>query len=109
MGEQRYKKVMDGAAAWASFYRNNPDRFAEDYLHLKLKLFQRVLLIMMFLNTVFVWVASRGAGKSFLSAIYCVIRCILYPGQILKAHLYSNVHLNLIELLGSPKAMSATA
>lgn len=71
---------MDGAARWAAFYRNNPDRFAEDYLHLKLKLFQRVLLVMMFCNTVFVFIASRGAGKSFLSAIYCVIRCILWPG-----------------------------
>lgn len=71
---------MDGAARWAAFYRNNPDRFAEEYLHLKLKLFQRVLLVMMFCNTVFVFIASRGAGKSFLSAIYCVIRCILWPG-----------------------------
>ena len=26
------------------------------------------------------FIACRGIGKSFLSAIYCVTRCILYPG-----------------------------
>lgn len=28
----------------------------------------------------FVFIGSRGIGKTFLSAIFCVIRCILYPG-----------------------------
>lgn len=35
---------------------------------------------MMFWSTTFVFIAARGIGKSFLSAIYCVVRCILYPG-----------------------------
>ena len=26
------------------------------------------------------FIGSRGIGKSFLSAVFCVIRCILYPG-----------------------------
>lgn len=78
--KSRYRKVMDGAAAWASFYRNNPDRFAEEYLHIQLRLFQRILLVMMFSSTVAVFIAARGLGKTFLSAIYCVIRCILFPG-----------------------------
>ena len=26
------------------------------------------------------FIAARGLGKTYLSAIYCVIRCILYPG-----------------------------
>ena len=76
----RYEKILNGAALWGSFYRNNPDKFAEDYLHLKLKLFQRILLVMMFWSTTFVLIACRGLGKTFLSAIYCVIRCILWPG-----------------------------
>jgi hypothetical protein len=71
---------MDGAAYWGAFYRYNPDKFAEDYLHLKLKKFQKILLVMMFWSTIFVLIACRGLGKTFLSAIYCVIRCILYPG-----------------------------
>lgn len=76
----RYQRVMDGAAYWGSYYRYNPDKFAEDYLHLKLKRFQKLLLVMMFWSTTFVLIACRGLGKTFLSAIYCVIRCILYPG-----------------------------
>lgn len=35
---------------------------------------------MMFWSTTFVLIACRGLGKTYLSAIYCVIRCILYPG-----------------------------
>ena len=76
----RYEKILNGAAFWGAFYRHNPDKFAEDYLHLRLKRFQRLLLVMMFWSTTFVLIACRGIGKSFLSAVYCVIRCILFPG-----------------------------
>ena len=76
----RTEKVMDGAARWGSFYRENPDEFAKDYLHLKLRRFQKALLVMMFWSNIFVLIACRGLGKTFLSAVYCVIRCILYPG-----------------------------
>lgn len=76
----RYDKVMSGAAYWGSYYRANPDKFAKDYLHLDLRIFQKILLVMMFWSTTFVFIACRGLGKTFLSAIYCVVRCILYPG-----------------------------
>lgn len=52
----------------------------EEYLHVNLKLFQRILLTMMFWSTTFVLIACRGLGKTFISAVYCVVRCILYPG-----------------------------
>lgn len=76
----RYEKIMNGAAYWGSYYRSNPDKLAEEYLHLNLKRFQKILLVMMFWSTTFVLIACRGLGKTYLSAIYCVIRCILYPG-----------------------------
>ena len=76
----RYQRVMEGAALWGSYYRNNVDKFAQDYLHIRLKLFQRMLLVMMFWSTTFAMIACRGIGKTFISAVYCVIRCILYPG-----------------------------
>ena len=76
----RMQRIMNGAALWGAFYRNNPDKFASDYLHLRLKKFQKILLVMMFWSNVFVFIACRGIGKTFLSAIYCVTRCILYPG-----------------------------
>ena len=53
----RYESVMEGAAIWGAFYRANPDKFAEDYLHIQLKLFQRILLTMMFWSTTFVLIA----------------------------------------------------
>lgn len=71
---------MEGAAHWGAYYRKHPDEFVEDYLHIKLKLFQRFLLVAMMWSNVFVFIACRGIGKTYLSAIYTVVRCILYPG-----------------------------
>lgn len=79
----RYEKVLKGAATWGSYYRMNPDEFAKDYLHLNLKWFQNMLLTMMFWSETFVFIACRGLGKTYLSAVYCVIRCILYPGTVI--------------------------
>ncbi len=56
----RYTRVLNGAADWGAFYRKNPDRLVEDYLHVSLKLFQKILLIMMFWSTTFVFIACRG-------------------------------------------------
>ena len=33
---------MQGVAEWCAFYRENIHRFVEDYLHIKLKLFQKI-------------------------------------------------------------------
>lgn len=76
----RQEKILNGAAQWAAYYRANPHRLAHDYLHLDLKLFQKILIVMMNLCVNFVFIGSRGIGKTFLSAVFCVIRCILYPG-----------------------------
>lgn len=76
----RYEKIMHGAAVWGSYYRENPSKFVEEYLHIRLRLFQKILITMMFYSTIFVFIAVRGIGKTYLSAIYSVTRCILYPG-----------------------------
>lgn len=80
MMKTRYERLLEGAAYWASFYRENPEKFVGEYLHINLRLFQKILISMMFASTVFCWIMSRGGGKTFLSAIYCCVRCILYPG-----------------------------
>lgn len=80
MNKSRTERALESVAIWAGFYRCNPHRFAKDYLHLNLHLFQKILLVMMNMCTSFVFIASRGLGKSFLSAVFCCIRCILYPG-----------------------------
>lgn len=73
-------RILNGVAIWCAYYRSNPHRFAHDYLHLNLHLFQKILIIMMNWSSTTVFIGSRGIGKSFLSAVFCVIRCILYPG-----------------------------
>lgn len=77
----RSERIESGAAVWASYYRNNINRFAEDYLHVRLRLFQKILLVMMNICASFVYIASRGQGKSYLCAIFCCCRAILYPGS----------------------------
>ena len=43
-------------------------------------IFQKILIVMMNWSVVTVFIGSRGIGKTFISAVYAVIRCILYPG-----------------------------
>jgi hypothetical protein len=75
------ERLMNGISDWASFYRENPHIFVEEYLGIKLKPFQKIILFcaIHYNNTMFL--ASRGLSKTFLTAIYCVSRAILYPGS----------------------------
>lgn len=74
------EKLMEGVAAWASFYISRPDIFADEYLGLSLKPFQKILLYVMMHYNYTALFASRGLGKTFLTALFCVIICILKPG-----------------------------
>ena len=75
------QRILDGVDRWCSFYRENPHRFAQDFLNLKLKKFQQMLLFMMFHTSNSTILASRGIGKTFLVAVFCCIKCILYPSS----------------------------
>lgn len=79
--KEKSERLMDGVAYWAAFYRKNPQRFVREYLNIKLKLFQKILIYMMMVSTNFMYIASRGSGKTWLTSLYCVVRCILYPGS----------------------------
>lgn len=74
-------RFSDQMHIWVAYYRNNPHRFAKEFLGLNLHLFQAILLWGMMHHNIFMFIASRGLGKSFLSAVYLVTRCILYPGS----------------------------
>lgn len=75
------QKLMNGVALWASFYKENPHRFAKDYLNIHLKEFQQLIIWGMFHNNYSMFMAARGLGKTWITAVYCIIRCILYPGS----------------------------
>lgn len=80
IANSKSEKIMKIVAARCSFYRANPQRFAKDYLNLTLKPFQQLLLFLMVRSTGFCFIAARGLGKSFLTAVFCCIMAILYPG-----------------------------
>ena len=96
--QEKTDKLMEGVGIWTAFWRANPHRFAADYLNIQLKLFQKILLFVMNLCTVFNWISSRGAGKTYLVALYCVIRCILYPAT--KICVASGVRSQATEIIG---------
>ena len=79
IANEKSRRVLEGVAIWCSFYRHNPQRFVKDYLNISLKLFQKVLIYAMMLNNHFMFWASRGLGKTWLTALFCVVRCILFP------------------------------
>lgn len=78
--QEKSERVMEGVAYWGAYYRKNPQRMVKEYLNINLKLFQKILIYMMMVSTNFMYIASRGSGKTWLTALYCVIRCILFPG-----------------------------
>ena len=78
---EKSKRLMDGVGYWASYYRLNPQRFAKDYLNIqKLKKFQKINLHEMMRCTNGMLFMSRGGSKTWQLALFCIIRCILYPG-----------------------------
>ena len=94
----RDARILEGVGIWCAYYRANPHRFAHDYLHLDLYIFQKILLVLMNLCSTTVFIGSRGIGKTFLSAVFCVVRCILYPGtKICIASGTRGQSLNLVE------------
>ena len=78
--EQKYNSIMNAVNDMAAFYRSNPHRLCADYLNIRLKDFQKIILFEMVHNNFTMYIASRGQGKTFLIAIFCVVMCILYPG-----------------------------
>lgn len=78
--KNRTNTIMNLIAFRCSFYRANPHRFVKDFLGIELKLFQKILIYAMNFSDAFYFVAARSIGKTFLVALYAVIRCILYPG-----------------------------
>ena len=88
--QDKTDSIMNTIAERCAYYRANPHRFAEDFIPgLKLRIFQKILLWAMFNNDNFYYVASRGQGKTYLVALFCVIRCILYPRTKIKVASYT--------------------
>lgn len=60
VANDKAKRIMNGINVWCSFYRANPHRFCGDYLNIKLKLFQQIILYMMNWCNYIMYIAARG-------------------------------------------------
>lgn len=65
--------------AWTTYFRRNLDRFAEEYLGLKLKFYQKIMLYLMGISHVFVAICSRGTAKTYIMSVFAICKCLLYP------------------------------
>ena len=79
--QDKTNRIMNIVAERCAYYRANPQRFCEEFLNIKLKLFQKILIWVMMVYDAFYFVAARGIGKTYLVALFAVCRCILYPGS----------------------------
>lgn len=73
------EKLMNGIGVWTSYYRLFPHIFVKEYLGINLKVFQQILIYFMMHYNYFMYIASRGQGKTWLTAIFCCARAILFP------------------------------
>ncbi len=80
VAQEKEQRTMETVAHKASYYRANPQRFVAECLGITLKLFQKILIFAMMQYNYFMFIAARGIGKTWLTALFCCVRCILYPG-----------------------------
>lgn len=82
IAQDKEQKIMETVAWRAGYYRANPHRFVSEVLNItNLKLFQKIILWCMMHYNYIMYIAARGQGKTYLTALFCVVRCILYPGS----------------------------
>lgn len=83
--QDRTDRIMNLVDERCGYYRSSPHRFVQDYLFPDnpnfLKTFQKILLWAMMHSDSLCFVACRGLGKTFLVALFCVVKCILYPRE----------------------------
>lgn len=77
--EEEELEFMKQIAKWTSFYRQNIHLFAQDYLDIKLKTFQKFLIYMLHMSDFSLLVMTRGIGKSWVIGVYACCLAILYP------------------------------
>ena len=63
------------------FYRQYPELAAWDLLHVDLSDIQKVVLRAMWFKNYVMAIMCRGAGKTFLLAVFACLKALLYPGH----------------------------
>lgn len=82
--EAKQKKMMEAVAWRAGYYRANPQRFVKDCLqfeNIRLRWFQELMLWAMMHYNFFLFIGTRGIGKTFLVSLFLICYAILYPSS----------------------------
>ena len=78
---ERKKRICELDAESIAFYRRNPCIACEDLLGIKLIDSQKYILQASWNKPHVLWCCSRNFGKSFLGAIFMILKAILYENQ----------------------------
>lgn len=73
------EQKVENLKHWTTFYRRNINMYVKDRLGVRLEPYQHLMIWLMSKSLVFVGICSRGLGKSFLTALFAVAKCMLYP------------------------------
>lgn len=76
----RLKEYLDKAEL-IKFWRNNPCIACKDLLGIELLDYQKYILMKSWNTQSCAWCCSRNAGKSFIGAIFVILKAVLYPNQ----------------------------
>lgn len=79
VSKNKQQAFEEGVIEWTKYFRANPHIFITWYLGIPLFLYQKIIIYMFDKFNYNMLVCSRGAAKSYLSAIYACARCCLYP------------------------------
>lgn len=69
---EKYCKVLQ----WG---RQHPTRFAEQFMNLQFTDMQKWVFLSSWVPSNIVWLLSRSSGKSYMAAIFLMIRALLFP------------------------------
>lgn len=72
---------LNNTYLWCTFFRRNLHRFVQDYLGIKLHLYQQLIIYLMGINEFITIIACRAAAKSFIVALFACCRAILRPSS----------------------------
>lgn len=78
---ERKRRICELDAESIAFYRRNPCIAAEDLLGIRLIDSQKYILQMSWNRPHVLWCCSRNFGKSFLGAVFMILKAILYENQ----------------------------
>lgn len=72
-------RLEENVIEWTTLFRRNWDIYAEFYLGIPLKPYQRVALHEIGISDTYFWRAARNGAKSFVTAIAAICKLMLYP------------------------------